>query len=416
MARIRPTQVADDGFWDDPPSRRGKAVRYGVPVAVAGVAAATIGLVPALAATGAPDLPKVSAQELISKMAASDTEQLSGTVEITSDLGIPGLSTGASALVGQAGGGSAGGGSSAAPEAKLTELASGTHTLRVTADGPEKQRVSIMENAAEYSVIHNGDQVWAYDSASNSVYHATAPADAAHDTPKGSAQGAPKNLPDLTPQEFAKKALAAVDSTTSVKVGGTEKVAGRNAYQLVIEPKQADSTIGSVRIAVDADNGVPLKFTVTPKGSSKAAVDAAFTTVDFGKPSASSFDFTPPKGAKVTEGSGARHQTEGKHSAQGLSGLTTIGNGWDSVARLDLPGGISGKAGSGAGAGRDSSSPDSAAAGQFLDSLGTKVKGGFGSGTVISSRLVNALVTDDGKVFVGAVDKGALVKAADAAK
>ncbi|MET8299367.1 EamA family transporter, partial [Streptomyces sp. NPDC005180] len=63
----------------------------GGPVAVAGVAAATIGLVPALAASGDPDLPEVTAQQLIEKMAASDVEQLSGTVKISTDLGLPSL-------------------------------------------------------------------------------------------------------------------------------------------------------------------------------------------------------------------------------------------------------------------------------------------------------------------------------------
>ena len=53
---------------------------------------------------------------------------------------------------------------------------------------------------------------------------------------------------------------------------------------------------------------------------------------------------------------------------------------------------------------------------EFLGSLGDKVTGKFGSGTVFSTRLVNALITDDGKVYVGAVDKDALVKAADAAQ
>ena len=53
---------------------------------------------------------------------------------------------------------------------------------------------------------------------------------------------------------------------------------------------------------------------------------------------------------------------------------------------------------------------------QFLDALGDKVTGDFGSGTVFKTRLVNALMTDDGKVYVGAVTKDALVKAADTAK
>ncbi|MES4904475.1 MULTISPECIES: DUF2092 domain-containing protein [unclassified Streptomyces] len=402
MARIRPTQVADDGFWDeDPPKGRRKAVRYAAPVAVAGIAAATIGLVPALASTGAPDLPKITAEELISKIAASDTEQLSGSVKVTTDLGIPSLPGGVS--LGDLAGEQQGDGG-ASPESKLAELVSGTHTLRVAADGPERQRVSIIEKAAEYSVIHNGDEVWAYNSADNSVYHAKSPEKAAKGDHR---RDVPEDLSGLTPREAAKKALAAVDDTTQVKVDGTARVAGRDAYQLLIRPKQNDSTVGSIRIAVDAHTWTPLKFTLEPKSGGKAAIDVAFTQVDFGKPKASTFSFTPPKGAKVTEESGAEHKAKAKgadKSLRELSGLNVVGKGWDSVARLDLPGGLPASASGGGG-------PS-----EFLGSLGKKVKGDFGSGTVLSTRLVNALITDDGKVFVGAVDKSALIDAADAAK
>ncbi|MET7900407.1 DUF2092 domain-containing protein [Streptomyces sp. NPDC005355] len=407
MARIRPTQVADDGFWDDErPTRRKKVARYAAPAAVAGIAAATIGLVPALASTGDPDLPKISAEELISKMAASDTQQLSGSVKITTDLGIPSLPGGGS--IADLGGGQGGdGGASASPDSRLIELASGSHTLRVAADGPDRQRVSIIENAAEYSMIHNGDETWAYDSSSNSVYHATAPKDA---KARGDhRQDVPKDLRDATPQQIAKKVLASVDDSTEVAVDGTARVAGQDAYQLLIKPKQqSDSTIGAIRIAVDADNGVPLKFTLTPKSGGKAAVDVAFTKVDFGKPTASTFDFTPPKGAKVTEESARDHGAKDtKDARNALAGLKVIGQDWDSVVRLDSPGGE-------APATRGDSGPDSASG--LLGGLGKKVKGDFGSGTVVSTRLVNALLTDDGKVFVGAVDKDALVKAADSAK
>lgn len=76
---------------DDLRAGRRKAARYVVPVTVVGVAAATIGLVPALAASGDPDLPKITAQQLIEKIAKSDVEQLSGTVKISTDLGLPNL-------------------------------------------------------------------------------------------------------------------------------------------------------------------------------------------------------------------------------------------------------------------------------------------------------------------------------------
>ncbi|ROQ66868.1 outer membrane lipoprotein-sorting protein [Streptomyces sp. 840.1] len=391
---------------------RRKAVRYIVPVAVAGVAAATIGLVPALASSGDPDLPEITAQELIEKIAASDTEQLSGTVKISTDLGIPSLGGLAGSFVPDGAGDK--GGASADPQAKLTELASGTHTLRVAADGPDKQRVSVLDNASEYSIIHNGDQVWAYDSKSNAVYHAKEKA--GKHTGRGE-HPAPDGVP-TTPKAFAEQALKAADGTTSVTVGGTAQVAGRDAYRLVLKPEQSGSTIGSITVAVDAKTGVPLKFTLQPSSGGKAAIDAGFTSVDFGKPAASSFSFTPPKGAEVTEAdsAGSREKAAQAHQADGglgaLKGLnakgegvTVTGKGWSAIAEIKTPGA--------AGKPSKASGDVPAEAQQLLDSVGDKVTGTFGSGTVFKTRLVNALMTDDGRVYVGAVTKDALVKAAD---
>ncbi|MFE6913123.1 LolA family protein [Streptomyces rubiginosohelvolus] len=397
---------------------RRKAARYIVPVAVAGVAAATIGLVPALASSGDPDLPKISAQELIEKIAASDEEQLSGTFKISTDLGLPLDGLAGSLVPGGEREGKDGG--AAAPQDKLVELTSGTHTLRVAADGPERQKLSILGDASEYSVIHNQGEVWAYDSQSDEVYHAEAPEGRdggkhAEKAPKGP-EGAP-----ATPKDFAEQALAAAGDTTSVTVDGTAQVAGRDAYQLLIKPKQSGSTIGSVRIAVDAENGVPLKFTLSAASGGKAVVDAGFTKVDFAKPAASTFAFTPPKGAKVTEADELETGKDERGAAQkalpgqlaeldglaGEGGFNVIGEGWTSIAEIKSPGGKGlPEAGSG----------DMPAEAQgFLDALGDKVTGKFGSGTVFKTRLVNALLTDDGSVYVGAVTKDALVRAADAA-
>ncbi|MFD9467364.1 outer membrane lipoprotein carrier protein LolA [Streptomyces sp. NPDC060027] len=409
---------ADDA--DDPRAGRRKAARYVVPVAVVGVAAATIGLVPALADSGDPDLPKVTAQQLIEKIAKSDVQQLSGTVKISTDLGLPNLGGLESSFASGAARGD--GGSSADPQSKLLELASGTHTLRVAADGPDKGKVSLLEGAAEYSVIHNGKDVWGYDSKSNEVYHATSAESG------GAGEKAPRDVP-ATPKGLADEALKAVDETTSVTVDGTAHVAGRDAYRLVIKPRQSGSTVGAISIAVDARTGLPLKFTLTPASGGAAVVDAGFTRVDFSKPAASTFAFTPPKGAKVTEGDEreglkggkpkelrggtwkgaekARPQAE-EGLAGGLDGLKIIGEGWNSIAEFEtggegLPTGASGSTGN--------SDVDG-----FLNSLGDHVTGTFGSGTVFSTRLVNALITDDGKVYAGAVTKAALVKAANAAQ
>ncbi|MFF4825279.1 outer membrane lipoprotein carrier protein LolA [Streptomyces sp. NPDC001312] len=393
---------------DDLRTGRRKAARYVVPVTVVGVAAATIGLVPALAASGDPNLPKITAQQLIEKIAKSDVQQLSGTVKVSTDLGLPNLGGLESGLASGAARG--GDGSSADPTSKLPELASGTHTLRVAADGEDRQKVSLIESAAEYSLIHNGKDVWGYDSKSNEVFHGTA------------ADGGKKHRDEVpaTPKDFADEALKSVDDTTSVKVDGTAQVAGRDAYKLVIEPKHASgTTVGAISIAVDAKTGLPLKFTLTPASGGAAVVDAGFTQVSFAKPAASTFDFTPPKGAKVTEekdaakearqgaerkaGPGRQfHEPGASHKDLAENGPKVLGKGWNSIAVFDTgnKGGIPSSSGKGDLSG-------------FLGSLGDQVSGKFGKGTVFSTRLVNALITDNGKVYVGAVTKDTLVKAAN---
>lgn len=402
MAEIEPKQPYRPEGTGGP---QRKALRYGLPVAVAGLVAATGGLVPALAGTGTPDLPKVTAEEVVAKMAASDVQRLSGTVELRTDLGLPELPGVAG---GEAAGGSFGsphgdrghgdgGGEASDPQSKLMSLASGEHTLRVAADGHEKQRISVIEKAAEYSVIRNGDEVWAYDSANDSAYHAEAPAKKHEPAKKGFGE-----LRDVTPQEAAKRALEAVDGSTSVSVDGAVRVAGRDAHQLVIEPKNAPhSTVGSVRVAVDAKTGTPLQFTLTPKGGGKPAVDVAYTDVDFTAPDADTFEFAPPKGTDVTEAdeakkSGKHAEKKGMPQGKELAERTTMsGRGWEGVAVIQNAGDVHGSA---------------AAGGEG------KVQGDFGTGRFVGSRLLNALVTDDGTVYVGAVTKEGLLKAADAAE
>ncbi|MFJ8132937.1 LolA family protein [Streptomyces hydrogenans] len=380
-----------------------KTSRYVVPIAVAGIAAATIGLVPALAASGDPDLPEITAQQLIEKIAASDTQTLSGTFKISTDLGLPAFD---GLLGGLAGGGSGEG--SADPSAQLTKLVSGTHTLKIAADGPERQKLTLLDGKERYSLVHNGDEVWAYDSASNQVFH---------EKGAGEAGRAPEKELPASPKALADEVLKAAGDTTSITVGGTANVAGRDAYRLVIAPKQQGSTVEAVTIAVDAATGTPLKFTLDSTSGGKPVVDAGFTKVDFARPAASEFDFAVPKGAEVTEGDQLEKDHAGKApedlekalgdfglGGAGQNGPEVVGEGWTAIATFDT----------GEAAPKTEDAPKEARG--FLDALGDEVSGKFGSGTVFKTKIVNALMTDDGKVYVGAVTPQALVDAANAAK
>ncbi|MFB7664105.1 outer membrane lipoprotein carrier protein LolA [Kitasatospora sp. NPDC056138] len=404
--------------------RRRTAVRALVPVGVIAVAATGIGLVPALASDSGPSLPSLTAEQLVAKALGSDTQSLSGTVQVSADLGVPaqllGMADGA--LGGAAHGG--GGRGEADPTAKLTELLGGEHTLQVAVDGPDRQRVGLIENLAGYELVRNGDQVWAWDSSSNQAMHLTAPKDAgrpgtAQHDPARHAE-APLTGAPTTPQEAAKLFLGQSAATTSVTVDGTATVAGQKAYQLSVKPKQSGSTIGEVRISVDADNGVPLAVLVKSVDGAKV-LDVHFSSVSFAKPDAKTFDFKAPKGAKVTEHpaadaagqhhpSGAAPQNGAKAGAKGgADGVNVVGAGWTSVLSAKLPSAPAPASDSasahGGKHGRTAFPQDPVA---LAKSFGKPVKGG----SLISTKVLNVLVTDDGRVFAGAVTLPVLQSAA----
>ncbi|MEO3768506.1 sigma-E factor regulatory protein RseB domain-containing protein [Streptomyces sp. B8F3] len=392
----RPADEAEDRAADLAAARRRKAVRYGVPLGIAGLAAATIGLVPALAQDDGPSSDDVTAEELIAKALASEVESVDGTVKVSTDLGLPSIPFG-------------GGGDGA----NLSRLLAGDTKLHVAADGPEKQRVTLTGSDGDRTVVRNGEDVWTFGGDSDEVSHSTLPKDAGKkkDAPEHDL-GLPKDLKDATPQELAERLLKAADETTDVDVAGTAQVAGQDAYELRLTPKQDESTVRDITIAVDADNGVPLRVALTADDG-KAVVDVGFTKVDFNKPDADLF--APPAGAEVTEkdldegfgeglggdfgkgfggfgGDWAGGDRAGGGKAAGPEDVEVHGEGWGSIAELSLPGGTLSENGVGA----------------ALDFFTDKTD----AGRVFESRLVNVLITDD-KVYVGAVTPEALEAAAD---
>ncbi|MDH6134033.1 outer membrane lipoprotein-sorting protein [Kitasatospora sp. MAA4] len=417
-------------------SRRRAALRLLVPVAVAAVAVAGVNLVPALASDGSPTLPSLTAEQLISKALGSDTQQLSGTVQVSADLGIPsellamaGHGGAAAAVTGTAGAAGGSGqakeanGSAASPEEQLSALLAGDHTLRVAVDGPDKQRIALVQSLAEYDVIHNGDQLWAWDSSSNSALHLSAPQGAEAKAP-GSKHPAAAPLTGLptTPQEAARQFLAQSAASSTVTVDGTATVAGRSAYELALKPKQAGSTIGEVRIAVDSATGTPLAVLATGTGGA-TILDVHFSDVTFGAPAASTFNFTPPRGAKITEQKADPKAEKAQKApelpntpkdqrapqgANGTNGTRVIGSDWTTVLSFHLPSNEGSAAIAGTAQGAKGRRLSGLGTSSLLKSLGKPVAGG----ELISTKVLNVLITDDGRVYAGAVTLPVLQSAA----
>jgi hypothetical protein len=218
-------------------------------------------------------------------------------------------------------------------------------------------------------------------------------------------------------------------------------VAGEAAYQLVLAPKSSRSLVGQVRIAIDAQQNVPLRVQVFAKGATSPAIQVGFTSVSFAQPAAANFTFTPPAGAKVVqESAGSRSQASGQasRSNDSTNGVSVIGQGWLAVAALPQsslssltgtapPGGSGGSglgpfrsssesAAPGSGGPGGSGSPavgsgTGAIFGAVLQSA-ERVSGSWGSGRLLRTSLLSVLITSQGRILIGAVTPEVLYQAA----
>ena len=371
---------------------------------VAAVTAASM----ATAAAASPALPARSPAQLISALAshAATPPQMSGTVVESAALGIP-------QLPGQQD-----------PSSPLSML-SGSHTIRLWYSDPAHFRLALPVPLGETDVIRNGGTGWVWESSSNSVQKITLPARAGG-VQASPATGAGSMPAPLTPQQAAQRLLTAVGPTTSVTSGPTTTVAGQDAYQLVVAPKDSRSLVGRVVVEVDAQHpGVVLGVQVFARGAASPAFQTGFTSITFAAPPASTFAFTPPNGASVHTVTPGHPAGTGTPPAppQAVSGATVVGMGWLAVAVLpasvlsavqhgNAAGALGQAARSAAGGPGPGGSVDAAGLLAALLKSATPVSGVWGSGKLVTTSLVSILITSNGHVLIGAVAPSVLFSAA----
>jgi outer membrane lipoprotein-sorting protein len=353
------------------------ALRWLVPVAVTAVVVGGGATVRTIAASAEPSLPARSAAQLLVDLQTATLDGLSGTVRTNADLGLPALPDVATK-----------------GSTDITQLLTGSRTARVWYSGPDKVRVALLGTLGEADVVRNGKDVWQWDSKARKAVHSTLSSDDGQDL---------KKLPQ-TPQDAADLALKALDPTTTVSTGSSARVAGRDAYELILTPKDTSSLVGQVRLAIDAKEHVPLRVQVFAKGTGQPAFEVAFTQVSFDRPADSQFEFKPPPGTAVEESTGPDQAANDQ--AANDRGTQVIGQGWAAVVRLTLP------AASSAGP-ADEKDGGRAQAQSILDQL-PRVSGDWGSGRLISGKLFSVLLTDDNRLFAGAVSPERLYEAARA--
>jgi outer membrane lipoprotein-sorting protein len=344
---------------------RNHALRWIVPTGVVGVVAIAASGV--LSAQAISDLPPRTAAQLLVDVENAHVDGLSGTIVAKASLGIPALPSGA------------------ATSGNMLSLLSGSHTARVWYAGPDRQRFALLDTLSEADVFHNGRDIWTYDSATHEATHMLLPEQSGTQEP-------PATAPTLTPEQAAEQALHAIDPTTIVSTDSARRVAGRDAYELVLAPRDRSSHIGSVRIAIDGKTKIPLGVQVYARGDNSPAIDVAYTRIRYDVPDMSNFTFTPAKSVKIKKAPFAT--STAPHGGD----ATTIGSGWTTVVRMRVA--------------------DLGASGEetaYLQSL-PRVSWAGGSGRLFESKLVTVLICDDGRLYAGPVDKNVLIADAAARK
>ena len=203
-------------------------------------------------ASSSPKLPPVAPDRLIASVlqAAEGHPPVSGRIVAHVDLGLPQFPD-------------EGGNAPTGPAALVASIA-GDHVLRLwRSDGGA--RLSELLPFSERSITVSKTDAWAWDSSTFTAYH-VGPFPAG--TSELPATEKPASLVD--PLELARKSLAAITPTTLVSVGDTARVAGRNVYTLVLEPRTSATLVGRIEVSVDAAERIPLRVAVFARGARKA--------------------------------------------------------------------------------------------------------------------------------------------------
>ena len=353
--------------------QRHRALRWLLPAGVVAVAGVVATGVFQADATQSENLPRMTPAALLADVKAAPSSGFSGTILSRVSLGLPELP----AL-----------GGTDDDSSSMASLLSGSHTVQVWYGGADQQRIALLGAMDETDFFRDGRQVWTWNSSDRVAEHAVLPA---RSSATGSATPSPSVPSVVSPSALATQALAALSPTTRVQVRAGEQVADRDAYELVLTPRTSATRVGSVHISVDAATKLPLAVRVYARGSSRASIDVAYTSIRFTDPAKTYFAFSPPSGATVRPlrvDAGIRRVVAGGTPA-------VAGSGWTRIASFAT------------------GSPVDVRKGQLAQAL-TPVSGTWGSGGLLESDLVSVLVTSTGRVFAGAVDPSALYAAAGA--
>lgn len=257
---------------------------------------------------------QVTAADIVQKM--RETMKTTTSVQGTFDLALTINKDGLKALMGTIMPGMAGGTSGTSGKegrdwtAQLPDSAS--VTLNYWKQAPDKARVEVVSasfpGAKGATLVYDGQKAYALDAVNNTVYTAT---------PAKFVDKIPANVKAMLADIDLEKEIDKVISASDIKLTGTEKVAGLDAYKLEVTAKPDAATLLDITQAykmqagllikdlhitlwVDKDRSIPLKFIV--EHPSLGSLTYTASKLDLNKPiDASMFVLQVPAGAKTVD-------------------------------------------------------------------------------------------------------------------
>ncbi len=284
--------------------------------------------------------------------------------------------------------------------AKAMELITGEHRVRIFV-GETGMRAQILDRMSQRDLIVNQEAVWTYDSREQVATYASIDQSKVEDNKLIAIRQmewyAAEIGIDLTnPQAVADYVMSQIGDSSEVTVGVDHYKAGRTAYELIVKPNSSVSLVDSVVLSIDSETAVPLAATVYSVEQTEPAIQVGFESISFTDQDENLFTFTAPAGTEVTnldEMQVPEYEAPEKEPIEGEK-PQMVGEDWDSV--VVMPAG-------------DVSVLAEIQDNQLLSSLLKPVSGGV----AFETPLVKVLITNDGRIFAGAVTLSHLQKLAN---
>jgi outer membrane lipoprotein-sorting protein len=195
-----------------------------------------------------------------------------------------------------------------------TPLLSGA-TGRLWASNDGRIRLELQSEQGDVEVLSDGKTLTVYDATSNTLYKIALPQGAADPTPSS-------GVPTIAAIE---KTLSRLGADANISGATPSNVAGREAYTVQVSPKHDAGLLGSIQLAWDAKNGIPLRVAVYAAGNASPILELKATEISFGPVDTSAFSVSPPANAEVVDLTAPLRQSDKGHGTQtDLSGASSV--------------------------------------------------------------------------------------------